>query len=165
MAWALAGGPALAMPPLKVADRVDLARYMGTWRVVACMMDGKGQYFVDATETYRAQDLWRIQVTLRWREKSLSGAPEVEESEVRVMDPGENARWQRKPWMPWGDSMVILAVDKDYQWAVVGEPSRKEGWVLSRSGHLPAEAKTKVIEVLQANGYDAKKFRSVPQAK
>ncbi|CAN5524553.1 lipocalin family protein [soil metagenome] len=165
MVLGLGGGIAEAMPPLKAAEQVDLERYMGTWRVVACLKGEEKEKMADAVETYQAETWRKIGVKASWREGSLAGSQQVAEDKAVLLDPGTNAQWRMKSGPLIGPSRVILAVSKDYEWAVVGVPSRREGWVLSRSGHLPPAAKKRVIEVLGENGYDAKKFWSVAQPK
>ncbi len=58
-------------------------------------------------------------------------------------------------WAPlvWADYWV-LALDEDYQWAVVGEPGRKYLWILSRKPDLGEKKLNELVERLPGWGYD-----------
>ena len=68
---------------------------------------------------------------------------EVDEADglARIVDKKSNAKLEVSffsifGWRPiWGDYWVI-GLDENYQWAIVGTPSRKYGWVLSRTPTL-----------------------------
>ena len=59
-------------------------------------------------------------------------------------------------WRPfWGDYWII-GLDEDYQWAIVGTPNRKYGWVLSRTPQLSKETMEEIFQILKEQGYDPK---------
>jgi len=67
-------------------------------------------------------------------------------------------------WLPqvWGDYWVI-DLDRDYQYAVVGEPSRKYLWVLARTPMLADETLAAIKSRLAARGYDPAGLVQKPQ--
>ena len=61
-------------------------------------------------------------------------------------------------WRPfWGDYWVI-GLDEDYQWAVVGTPNRKFGWVLARTPALDEPTIEKVFAIIERKGYERDAF-------
>ncbi|MBN1186962.1 MAG: lipocalin family protein, partial [Bacteroidales bacterium] len=42
--------------------------------------------------------------------------------------------------------------DKDYQWAIVSDPSRKTLWILSRSPQMDEELYSKLVDYCQSVG-------------
>ncbi len=48
----------------------------------------------------------------------------------------------------------ILDIDVNYQWVIVGEPCKKQGWVLARTKTLPEDELNARIETLESKGYD-----------
>ena len=71
------------------------------------------------------------------------------------------ALWGWRPF--WGDYWV-LGLDADYQWAIVGSPDRKYGWILSRTPEMPQDTLEHVFAILTENGYDTNLFAmSTPQ--
>ena len=57
-------------------------------------------------------------------------------------------------WLPmvWADYWVI-ALDPDYYWALVGGPSRKYLWVLSRQPSMPKEQFDRLVTEAARRGY------------
>jgi apolipoprotein D and lipocalin family protein len=58
---------------------------------------------------------------------------------------------------------VVLAVDPNYQWALVGHPSRRYGWIFARSKTMDDTLYRQLLGDLEAQGYDPAKFQKVPQ--
>ena len=57
----------------------------------------------------------------------------------------------------------ITNLDKDYQWAVIGHPSRKLAWVLSRAPVIDESTYRGILTRLEKQGYDPAKLALVPQ--
>lgn len=58
----------------------------------------------------------------------------------------------------------IIDLDPDYQYAVVGHPSRDLGWILSRTPTLSEKVLQGIGERLTANGYDFSRFKMTNQS-
>ena len=67
-------------------------------------------------------------------------------------------------WLPmvWGDYWVI-ALDPDYQWAMVGTPGRDYLWILSRAPQLEAQTYAELVERARRMGYPVEKLRRTAQ--
>ena len=52
----------------------------------------------------------------------------------------------------------MIGLDENYRWAVVGEPNRKYGWILSRTPEIAAVDWNGALAVLQDNGYNPALF-------
>lgn len=152
-------------PPLKPARHVDLPRYMGPWRVIAVTDNKVEKNFTDAVETYSTPDGKNIQTKFCWRDKSLSGPVNKHEFNGKVIDRPNNAVWKMKLFPLFQASYVILAVGENYDWAVVGHPSRKFGWILARGVSIDHTTYGRCLAILRANGYDTSIFIRVPQPK
>jgi len=57
----------------------------------------------------------------------------------------------------------IIDLDPEYQYAVIGHPSRNLGWILSRTPKLPEEVLQGIVERLEANGYNFSQFKMTNQ--
>jgi apolipoprotein D and lipocalin family protein len=53
----------------------------------------------------------------------------------------------------WGNYW-ILDLDADYQWSLVGEPTRKYLWVLSRQPEMPEDLYRTICNSAQEKGFD-----------
>jgi len=57
----------------------------------------------------------------------------------------------------WGDYWII-GLDENYEYAVIGHPDRKYGWILSRTSKLSKDKLDEAFEILERNGYNPKDF-------
>jgi apolipoprotein D and lipocalin family protein len=68
-------------------------------------------------------------------------------------------------WLGIGDGDYwILGVgpveNETYTWALVGSPTRKYGWILSRTPTLPADTLEAIYQLAEREGYDRTVFKS-----
>ena len=54
-------------------------------------------------------------------------------------------------------------VHPKYEWAAVGHPSRKFGWVFARERTMDDATYDEIMQVFQEQGYDIRQFIKVPQ--
>ncbi len=152
-------------PEMNTVSHVDLTRYAGRWYEVTKIPNRFQKKCVSAaTAVYALRDDGRISVTNRCTEKD--GAVNEVTGVARIVDDETNAKlevsfvrlfgWQ----LFWGDYWII-GLDEDYQWAIVGHPQRKFGWVLSRTPELNAPTMEKVFSVIEANGYHRAAFETM----
>ena len=80
-----------------------------------------------------------------------------------VADKTTNAEWRVQFIWPLRVPYLIIDLDKDYQWSVIGYPNRKLAWVLSRQPTLDAAVYAGILERLAAQGYDTRLLKQVPQ--
>ncbi len=146
--------------PLPLPD-VDLERYAGTWYEIARIPNRFQNDCVGAaTATYGLRDDGRIDVINRCLEED----GKINEIEgIARLDKKGGARLEVSffsilGWRPiWGDYW-ILDLGEEYETSVVGEGSRKYGWVLSRTPTVTDERLAELMDVLGAQGYDPAVF-------
>ncbi|RPH89046.1 MAG: hypothetical protein EHM72_20880, partial [Calditrichaeota bacterium] len=87
---------------------------------------------------------------------------------ARVVDTKTNAKLQVsfvrflcRNWF-WGDYWII-GLDERYQWAVVGTPNRRYGWILARTKSLTESDQQKCFDILRRQGYNPDDFVATPQ--
>ena len=96
------------------------------------------------------------------------GEKDDAEGVARIVDKNTNAKLEVSfvsflGWRPfWGDYWII-GLDENYKWAVVGTPSRKYGWVLSRTPQLDKQTMDTIFQILKDQGYNPKDFEISPQ--
>lgn len=57
----------------------------------------------------------------------------------------------------------ILALDNNYEWALIGSKSPKYLWILSRTQRLPDVVLDEILRIAQEKGYDTSKLIMVTQ--
>lgn len=135
LAMAAAPGPVPVNQPVRA---LDLQRYSGRWHEIAHLpMFFQRQCVGDVTATYTPLPDGSIEVRNACRTKSGAMAATVGLAKPVPGQPGA-LKVRFAPawlgWVPgiWADYWVV-ELDPDYRWAVVGGPSRKYLWILSRT--------------------------------
>ena len=140
--------------PLEVVDSVDLDRYLGTWYEIASYPAWFQRDCTAVTAEYGLRDDGLISVVNSCRKGSLDGKLKRSKGRAKVVDSDTNAKLKVSFFGPfWGDYWII-DLDPDYQWAVVGVPSRKYLWILSRSPVMDEALYRDILSRLPAAGYD-----------
>ncbi len=147
---------------MKTVSSLDLQRYLGVWYEIArlpnrfqkaCRKNTAAEYRLNEDSTIAVINTCTKEngdiITARGRAKIVDGKTKAKLKVSFVRFLGKN--------LFWGNYWVI-GLDRDYQWAVVGEPSRKYGWILSRRPALSSEDRQAVNAVLQEQGYDPDQF-------
>jgi len=75
------------------------------------------------------------------------------------VDTTTNAKLKVWFFWPFKGNYWIIDLNPDYQWAVVGEPSRKYLWILSRTPTMDGAIYQEILERLTQKGYDPAKLR------
>ena len=82
-----------------------------------------------------------------------------------MVEESRNAKLRVSFFRPFYGDYWILALDQDYRWVLIGEPSRKYGWVLSRTPNLDDASLQIALDKAATLGFDRSAFRRTPQIK
>lgn len=153
--------------PLPTVSNVDLTRYVGKWYEVARYPNRFEKDCVsDVTAEYAQQD-GKISVVNTCRK--ADGLNKQSKGTAKVVDSKTNAKLKVTFFWPFYGSYWIIDLAPDYSYAVVGEPSRKYLWILSRTPALEGGTQQKIHGRLRELGYDPAKLietkhsQNVPQ--
>ncbi len=146
-------------PPLVAVDKVDLDRYMGQWHEIARYPSVFQKNIVGVIAEYRLRKDGRIDVINSGFVGSLRGKRDRAESVGWVSDENSNAKWKVQFIWPFTVSYWIIDLGDNYEYAVVGQPSRKYLWVLSRTPQMDDET----YKRLSKQEYDSARLQKTPQ--
>lgn len=167
----LLAAAALGSAPLSAQDgggnrpvpQLDLARYAGTWHEIAHLPMFFQRHCVDRiTATYTPLPDGTIEVRNACatrngtRDESVGVARPVP-GQPGALEVRFAPRWLS--WLPmvWADYWVI-DLDPAYRWAVVGGPSRKYLWILSREPRMSRATFDGIIARAAALGYPVERL-------
>jgi apolipoprotein D and lipocalin family protein len=150
----------LGLPELRTVQKVDLQRYLGTWYDIASFPQRFQRGCSGTTATYSLRSDGDIDVLNRcWKE----GQEETANGRARVVDRTTNAKLKVSFFRPfWGDYWII-DLGMNYEYAVVGHPSRDYLWILSRTPTLESPVYSGILGRLQAQGYEVNRLNLTPQ--
>jgi apolipoprotein D and lipocalin family protein len=147
-------------PPLRTVAQVDLERYAGLWYEVASFPARFQRGCTCTTAEYTPMDGYiRVENNCK-REEGRSG---ITGKAFPVKGSG-NARLKVQFFWPFRAPYYIIALADDYSWAVVGTPSRKYLWLLSRIPVIDNDLYFEMVQQAKALGFDTTKLVKTPQA-
>ena len=150
-----------AAEPVTSVPQLDISRYAGQWHEIAHLpMFFQRQCEGDITARYSLEGPGKIGVLNACRTKD--GSMDQSAGVARTVE-GHPGRLEVRfapgwlSWLPmvWADYWVI-ALDPEYQWAMVGEPDRKYLWILSREPTMYRAQFEQLKAKAEAMGYDLK---------
>lgn len=149
--------------PLRTVPHVDLNRYMGDWYVIANIPYFLEEGKVASYDTYSPRADGRMNNIFTFRKGSLDAPEQSWKGIAWVVNKETNAEWKVQFLWPLRTTYLVLELDPDYRWAVVGTPNRKLVWVLARDRALSDETYAMIMKRMVAQGCDAQKMVKVPQ--
>lgn len=149
--------------PLDSVKYVEIERYMGRWYEIAKYPNTFEQNCYGVTADYTLNPNGTVRVVNTCRSEDGSKVIRVIEGVAEIADRNTNAKLTVYFFYPFGAPYWIIDLDADYQYAVVGEPSRRFLWILSRSPTLEPAIYDAIVTRLQNMGYDPSRLERMPQ--
>ncbi|MBY4598387.1 lipocalin family protein [bacterium BD-1] len=148
-----------AAEPLRAVPELDLRRYAGTWHEIARLPNRfEDRCAGDITATYTPLEDGRMRVVNACRKadgsrQSVDGMARLGGERAAELEVRFAPAWLSFLPFVWADYWVI-AIDRDYQWAIVGEPDRDYLWFLTREPTVDAATFESLKARARALGYD-----------
>lgn len=142
--------------PLETVKSVDIKKYSGTWYEIARFEHFFEKGCKNVTASYSLKSDGDIKVINRCtliennnKKEAIGTAYAVDET---------NSKLKVSFFRPFYGDYWILDLQKDYEYAVVGSPSREYLWILSRSKTLSDEIKNEISQNIKTLGFDSNKL-------
>lgn len=156
-------GCATRPEPTRTVARVDLPRYLGNWYVIANVPYFLEKGKVASYDTYRMRADGRMDNIFTFRKESLTAPEHSWHGVAWVVNHESNAEWKVRFLWPFTATYLVLDLDPDYHWSVVGTPGRKLVWILARERHLDETTYAHILQRLAADGFEVNRLAKVPQ--
>lgn len=148
--------------PTATSEPVDLARFMGTWHVIAHVPYFGERGHVASTDSYTLKPDGGIAV--RYDYQTGFGQPRKSLDSRATVKAGTG----NHDWTTWFFGVIptryrILEVAPDYDWALIGYPGRDLAWVFSRTPQMDDAQYQALLERMRGHGVDTSKLVRVPQ--
>lgn len=161
---AFAGGPRGNRRVPQPAKPVDLDRYVGRWFEFARYENRFERDCEAVIAEYAQRDDGSVEVLNLCREGSPSGRIRVAKGRAKVVPDSGNAKLKVSFFGPFyvGHYWVLDHAD-DYSWSIVGEPSGRFLWILTRDPELGADEGDALVARVRKLGYDISLLRFTEQ--
>ena len=138
-------------------NNFDVEKYMGQWyeidrfdfRFERNMDNTTAEYTLNNNQTVSVLNQGRDYVKNKW--KSAKGVAKF----VGAKDEG---RLKVSFFRPFYGSYNIIALDRDYQYALIVGKNTKYMWILSRSKTIPDDVKNNYLDLAKNLGFDIDKL-------
>jgi apolipoprotein D and lipocalin family protein len=143
---------------LKTAENFDLHRYMGVWYEMARFPSFFEKDCDDAKAQYTLLDSGKVEVInscvdhKTGQQKSVKGV-------AWVPDPQHPSQLRVRFFWPFYAAYWVVEVAPDYSYALVGHPSYRYLWILSRSPNMPESTYQALVHKAQAAGFDVNRLQ------
>ena len=145
------------------AKAVEVERYLGKWYELARYEAGFQKDCEAVTAEYSLSGPDEIKVVNSCRKGALDAKLTVANGKAKIVPGSQNAKLKVSFFGPfYGDYWVLDRAD-DYSWAIVGEPSGRYLWLLSRTARPGDAALRGLTERAASLGYDTKLLRITKQ--
>uniref|UniRef100_UPI00404834FE lipocalin family protein n=1 Tax=Aliarcobacter sp. TaxID=2321116 RepID=UPI00404834FE len=143
-------------PPLQTVEKIDLNKYLGTWYEIARYEHFFEKDCKNVSANYSMMDEETIKVINRCtkiqtneKKEAMGRAYAIDES---------NSKLKVSFFRPFYGDYWILILDENYEYVVVGTPSREYLWILARQNTISDEVKNSILQKLPNLGFDTSKF-------
>ncbi|WP_424682040.1 lipocalin family protein [Frateuria sp. YIM B11624] len=140
---------------------LDLDRFLGRWYGVAWLpLPFQRRCAGELTLEYASRDdgLIAVHSACRTGDGRLSEVHGVARQPERLRDPAKlqlrfAPAWLERLRFVWNEHWVI-GLDRDYRWALVGEPRRRHLWILGREARMDYHLLEELKATARRMGYD-----------
>lgn len=138
-------------PPLKTVENIDLSRYAGKWYEIARLPQWFQKNCINSTAFYKIRKDNDIDVINTCRIKSIHGKLKKAYGKAWIPNSQCNSKLKvqfflkslKIPFL--AGNYWILDLDKEYQYVLIGDPSRKYLWILARNKEMDDETYNMLI--------------------
>jgi len=149
--------------PMPTVERVDLARFMGDWYVIASIPTFIERGAHNAVESYRLERDGSIATTFAFRAGSFDGAARRYNPRGFVLDPASNALWGMQFVWPVKADYRIVHLAPDYSQTVIARQKRDYVWIMARTPAIAEADYQRLLGIVASLGYDPARVQKVPQ--
>lgn len=142
-----------SFPDLQTVENVDLSRYVGQWFEIARYPNSFQKNCIASSALYTLNKDGEIEVLNKCIDAN-SGQPRQAKGRAWIIDHKSNAKLKVSFFWPFRGDYWIIDLDKNYEYAVIGTPSRKYLWILARKSTMDDELLKSILQKAALQGFD-----------
>ena len=146
--------------PLKTVDKVDLKRYAGKWYEIAAIPHSFEKDCACSTAEYTLNPEGYLEVVNTCLKE---GREKVAKAKAYPVEGSNNSKLEVEFFWPLKAKYWIIELDEDYQYALVGHPSRNYLWILSRYQDMDEDTYVDLLQVARREGFEISRLQRTEQ--
>lgn len=143
---------------------VDMPKFMGAWYVWAgrtTFLEKDGYASIEKY-TWNEKEQ-RIDVDFTCHKKSFDGKLVSYPQKAWIENTKTNAHWKVQPMWPFKFDYLVIDLDENYTWTVIGVPSGSYVWIMGRVPVVSDEDLAHIVGRIEKLGYPIQDIKRVPQ--
>ncbi|MBW9060360.1 lipocalin family protein [Agrobacterium pusense] len=149
------GNPSVPQP----VKPVEIDRYAGHWFELARYENQFERDCEAVTADYSLREDGMVRVLNTCREGGIAGKRKASEGRAKIVKDSGNAKLKVSFFGLFYGDYWILDRAADYSWSIVGEPSGRYLWILTRTPKPRKTIRNMLVEKTKALGYDVDMLR------
>ena len=149
---------------LEVIPALQLNKFEGVWYEIAHNPWFPENNCFATIAYYKLIEGKEIEVTNICRKHGFEGKISKITGKAWLLDPNIKAKWQVQFIWPFILDYWVIELDKNYNYAVIGEPDKENFWILSRQPIMGKNLLNQIIEEFEIKGYDLSNLIMTPQS-
>lgn len=145
---------------LDSVQEFDIEKYMGKWYEIYRLPNSFEEGLEDITAYYELKDDGTVIVTNEGRLKEDNSRIKQAKGKAWIPDSKEPSKLKVSFFWPFAGDYWVLKIDSDYTNALVGDPSGKYLWILSRERNPDQKAITELKNYASDLGFDVESMVS-----
>jgi len=141
------------LSPLQTVQQVDLKRYLGQWYEIARYPNRFQKGCLESSANYTLRDDGDIEVLNRCKD-SGDGKQRQSKGHAWMVDTTSNAKLKVSFFWPFRGDYWIIELGREYEYAVIGTPTRKYFWILSRTRSMDDTLYAAILQRAKQQGFD-----------
>ncbi len=148
---------------LTTVPKVDINRYLGQWHEIARFPNRFEKGLECVTANYSLKKNGKIEVLNKGFRSNDPSKAETAKGSAWVPDKNFPGRLKVTFFWPFAGNYYIIALDENYRYALVGDPSREYLWILAREKELDETIYQHLVDIARQNGFDPNKLEKIAQ--
>ncbi len=136
------------------AKPVELSKYLGRWYELARYTHPFEEGCEAVTADYSLREDGMLKVINRCHQGSPKGELSEATGKAKIVEGSKGAKLRVSFFGPFYGNYWVLDRADDYAWSIVGEPSGKYLWILTRKATPTAKEKAALVARVKALGYN-----------
>jgi apolipoprotein D and lipocalin family protein len=151
-------------PPLETVPGMSLQRFQGKWYEIAKLARSTQADCYGTIGMYTMTSDTAMTLTHQCNLGSLTGPEHTSKANGVVSDPNVMSKLSVDFGGGFYGDYWVIDLGQNYEYAVVGHPSRQYLWILSRTPTLDSATLAGIVQRAQNKGFDTSKLQYTTQA-
>jgi lipocalin len=149
---------------LHTVEEVNIERYEGKWYEIARLPNRFEKDLICVTATYTQREDGKIEVLNQGHKLNNHAVVKKIKGVAWIPNLKKQGQLKVRFFWPFAGDYWIISLDKNYQYALVGDPSRKYLWILARTKVLSDDVFNELLLKAEQSGFKTQYIVRVEQS-